>query len=146
MNTVLQVTLVSVLITFGFLLVGLILWYRTKRLIARAQKASGVVIKIKRITFENRDTFSPVIRFTTSDGRALSFTHPVFSYPPEFKVGDHADVLYDPNDPHKARAVKNVSDLFLTARLFGTAGTALLAAGILIGAVLGTLNYLPLLF
>jgi hypothetical protein len=141
MNTVLQVILVSVLITSGFLLAGFILWYRTKRLIAGTQKARGIVIKMKRITFENRDTFSPVIRFTTGDGRALSFTHPVFSYPPEFKVGDQADVLYDPQDPHNARAVKRVSDLFQTARLFGAAGTALLAAGILIGAVLGAMNY-----
>ena len=141
MNIILQVSVVSILITFGFLLVGFILWYRTKKSIARAQKATGVVIKVKKITFENRDTFSPVIRFTTSDGRALSFTHPVYSYPPEYKVGDQADVLYDPQDPHKAHAVKKVSDLFLPAKLFGMAGTALLAAGILIGAVLGAMNY-----
>lgn len=146
MNIILQVSLVSVLITFGFLLVSFILWYRTKRSVARAQKTTGVVIKVNKITFENRDTFSPVIRFTTSDGRSLSFTHPVYSYPAEFRIGDQADVLYDPQDPHKARAIKKVSDLFLPAKLFGMAGTALLATGILIGAVLGAMNYIPLSF
>jgi len=146
MNIVLQVALVFVLMTFSFLLTGFILWLRTKRSITREHRTKGIVIKVKKITFENRDTFSPVIRFTTNDGRALSFTHPIFSYPPEFKVGDQADVLYDPQDPHKARAVKNASDLYLTAKLFGAAGTALLAAGILVGAVIGVMNYFPHLF
>jgi hypothetical protein len=144
MDIVLQVNLVFVLITSGFLLTGFLLWYRTKRMIARAQRATGVVIKVKKMTFENRDVFSPVIRFTTNDGRTLSFTDPHFSYPPEFKIGDRADVLYDPQNPHKARAVKDMSDLFFIAKLFGTAGTALLAAGVLIGAVLGAMNSFPL--
>src|SRR3972149_6835121 len=105
MDTVIQVSLISVLIISGFLLTGFILWYRTKRFLDKAHKSSGVVIKVKKIPFENRDTFSPVVRFTTSDGRALSFTDPNSSYPSEFKVGERADVLYDPQNPHRARAV-----------------------------------------
>jgi hypothetical protein len=142
MNTVLQIYLIGGLIIGGFLLAGFILWVRTKRFIERSQKAEGVVIKVKSITFENRDTFSPVVRFTTSDGRALSFTDPVSKYPAEFEVGDRAQVLYDLRDPHKARVVKRLSDLFLSAKLFGTAGAALLLIGLLVEMLIGLANQL----
>jgi hypothetical protein len=138
MDIVLQGSTGLVIIIAGFLLTSLILWYRAKRFVDRSHKAKGVVIKVRKIPFENRETYSPVVRFTTSDGRALSFTDPVSRYPPEFEVGEKAEVLYDPQDPHKARAVKNLSDLFFVAKMFGTAGAAVLA----VGFVLGTSRYL----
>jgi len=69
----------------------------------KAQKVIGAVIKVRKVPFENRDTFSPVVRFTTRDGRALSFTDPISRYPAEFEVGERAQVLYNPQNPHKAR-------------------------------------------
>jgi len=143
MDIVLQFILRSALITGGFLLVGFILWVRTKRFIDKSQKAEGVVIKVKKVPFENWDTFSPVVRFTTSDGRALSFTDPVSKHPAEFEVGDRAQVLHDLRNPHKARAVKRLSDLFLSAKLFGATGAALLVLGLLVGIVFGLTNNLP---
>jgi len=143
MDIILQLSLVLGSIIIGFLLAAFILWYRTRRFIDRAHKATGVVIKVRKVPFENRDTFSPVVRFTTSDGRALSFTDPVSCYPSEFEVGERAEVLYDPHNPHRARAVKKVSDLFLEARLFWVASAALLAVGFLIGAAYGLMNYFP---
>lgn len=143
MNTVLQFSLIFGLVVLGFLLAGLLLWYRAKRFVDRSHRATGVVIKVKKIPFEHRDTFSPVVRFSTRDGRALSFTDPIAKYPAEFEVGDKTEVLYDPGDPHKARAVKSISDLFITARIFGTAGAALLAVGIVLGMIFGLMNVLP---
>jgi hypothetical protein len=143
MDIVLQYFLIFVLIIAGFLLAGFVLWVRTKRFIDKAHKAEGVVIKVKKVPFENRDTFSPVVRFTTNDGRALSFTDPVSRFPAEFEVGERAQVLYDPQDPHQARAVKRLSDLFLSAKLFGAAGAALLVLGLLAGMVFGLTNNLP---
>jgi len=141
MDIMLQFAVVFGLIMVGLLLAGLILWYRTKRYIDRAHKAIGVVIKLRKVPFENRETFSPVVRFTTNDGRALSFTDPIARYPAEFEVGERTHVLYDPNNPHKARAVKRLSDLFLSAKLFGSASAALLALGLLSGIVFGLRNY-----
>ena len=146
MDIVLKVSLFSVMITAGFMLIGLLLWFRTKRLIQRAHKARGVVLKIKTVRYENRDTFTPVVRFATSDGRALSFTDPISSYPPEFEIGEQVDVLYDPQDPHKARAVKKVSDLFLPARLFRIASMASLAAGFLVSLALMLMNFVLSVF
>jgi hypothetical protein len=116
--------------------VGILLWFRTKRLIERAHKARGVVLKIRTVTYENRDTYTPVVRFATGDGRVLSFTNSVASYPSEFEIGEHVEVLYDPQNPHKARAVKKVSDLFLASRMFRGAGAVSLAIGFLLGAVI----------
>lgn len=125
------------LVILGFLLAGFLLWYRTKRFIDRSHKATGVVIKVKKIPFENRDTFTPVVRFTTRDGRALSFTDPIAKYPAEFEVGEKTQVLYDPQNPHNARAVKRLSDLFLSAKLLGGASAALLAVGLLMELLWG---------
>jgi hypothetical protein len=125
------------LVILGFLLAGFLLWYRTKRFIDSSHKATGVVIKVKKIPFENRDTFTPVVRFTTSDGRALSFTDPIAKYPAEFEVGEKTQVLYDPQNPHNARAVKRLSDLFLSAKLLGGASAALLAVGLLMELLWG---------
>jgi hypothetical protein len=145
-NTVPQLLMVLGFAIVGLLLAGFILWYRTRRFIAKTHRATGVVLKVKIIPFENKDTFAPVVRFTTRDGRALSFTDPVSKYPAEFEVGERTQVLYDPKDPHRARAVRNISDLFLAARIFVVAGIALLAMLLLVGMVLGTLTYLPVFF
>ncbi len=118
----------------GLLLTSLGLWLRAKLTISRRYQANGVVIHLRKVSFDGWDTFSPVVRFTTHDGRALSFTDPVARFPPEYEIGEHTQVLYDPKDPHQARAVKNVSDLFDGAQLFGLTGTGLLLATILIAA------------
>lgn len=123
----------------GFLILGLLLtslglWYRAKRTIYRTFQTEGVVIHVRKIAFESWDTFSPVVRFTTHDGRALSFTDPMSKFPSEYEIGEHTQVLYDPKDPHQARAVKNISDLFLPAQMFGLTGTALLAVALIVAA------------
>lgn len=118
----------------GLLLTGLGLWYRAKRTIARTYQTVGVVIHVRKVSFESWDTFSPVVRFTTHDGRSLSFTDPVSKFPPEYEVGEHTQVLYDPNDPHQARALRNISDLFLPAEMFGLTGTALLVVALTVAA------------
>ena len=120
------------LLILGLLIASLWLWYRAKRTIDRMHRAIGVVIHVRKIPFEGWETFSPVVRFTTHDGRALSFTDPVSKFPSEYEVGEHTHVLYDPKDPHQARAVRNISDLFLSAQMFGFAGTALLLIALII--------------
>jgi hypothetical protein len=144
MDFVLQGLFIFGLLTCGFLLAGFAFWYKAKRFIDKSEKAKGVVIKVKKIPFEDRgDTFSPVVRFRTNDGRALSFTDAVSRYPAEFEVGEQTDVLYDPENPHNARAVKNISDLFLLAKMFGVAGAAVIASGLVMGIVFGFTNRFP---
>lgn len=133
MDTVGHLFLALGLVVLSFLLAGFIAWYRVRRFIDRSHRAMGVVIKVRKIPFESRDTFAPVVRFTTGDGRALSFIDPVSKYPPEFEVGEQAQVFYDPRDPHRARVVKRLADLFISAKLLGGASAALLAVGLLMG-------------
>jgi hypothetical protein len=101
------------------------------------------VIKVRSVPFEKWETFSPVVRFETSDGRALSFTDPISGYPAKFEVGERAQVLYDPHNPHRARTVKRLSDLFLTAKMFGAAGAALLVIGFLVGLLFELTSNMP---
>lgn len=140
MNSVLQFSFILGFVTVGFLIIGIVLWYSARRFIDRSQKAIGVVIKVRKISFENRDTFAPVVRFSTSDGRNLSFTDRISKYPAEFEVGERIEVLYDLKNPHNARAVKRTADLFLLSKLFGLAGGALLALGFVIGTVFALMN------
>lgn len=143
MDNVFQLFLRFGLLAGGFLLVGFILWVRAIRFIDKSHQADGVVIKLRKVPFENYETFSPVVRFETGDGRALSFTDPTSGYPAKFEVGERAQVLYDPDNPHRARAVKKISDLFLSAQLFGAAGAALLVLGLLVGILFGLTNHFP---
>lgn len=131
------------LVAAGFLLVGFILWVRAIRFIDKSHIADGVVIKVRSVPYENWETFSPVVRFETDDGRALSFTDPMSKFPAEFEVGERAQVLYDPHDPHRARAVKRMSDLFLSAQMFGAAGVGLMIFGLLTGVIIELTVHLP---
>lgn len=133
----------SGLLILGLLLASFGLWYRARRTINRTYQAVGVVIHVRKIAFEDWDTFSPVVRFTTHDGRALSFTDPVSKFPPEYEIGEHTQVLYDPGDPHRARAVKNISDLFIPAQMFGLTGSGLLLAALIIAAGTWIVRQLP---
>jgi hypothetical protein len=113
---------VSAFITFALLLVGFILWFRTKRFVDHALRANGVVIENVLASSEDRGTYSPVIRFTAVDGSVVEFTEISSSYPPEYKIGDPIHVLYRRDNFRKARGFKKVSSLYWPAMIFGGIG------------------------
>jgi hypothetical protein len=112
------------------LLLGLFFWLRTKRFVDESVRVTGVVVGLVRKKSKGHGTFSPRVRFTTADGREVEFTEMWSSYPPRFKVGDSAIVLYHRRNPGRARVLTSRWLLYFPALITG--GLGLLFAGVLL--------------
>ena len=118
------------IIALIFLLVGgisLFFAYKkyqdTKKFIQKAISAEGVVIKVDERMETSTDSdgyttnvkmYTPVIKFLTQDGKEIVFTSQVSTNNKNaWKVDQKLVVLYDPEDPQKARINKRTNLYFL---------------------------------
>lgn len=109
-----------------FLLVTVILFFRLLALLAQGNNAEGTVIRL--VEDEEDHMFAPVVQFTTSNGKTAEFTHPIFENPP-YKIGQTVQVLYNRNDPGKAK-IRTFSSMYLLPLVLGILGAGFVAAGI----------------
>lgn len=69
--------------------------------------ADGIVVDNIYLATGDDETASgayhPVVEFKPADGRPVRFTDGVGSLPPDYEVGEHVHVLYDPADAAEAR-------------------------------------------
>lgn len=65
-----------------------------------------------------RTVYAPRVRFTTGDGRQVTFVSGTASNPPEHEEGDRIDVRYRANDPSDA-VIDSVTDVWLGAIVTG---------------------------
>lgn len=100
-----------VLGSVGLLLLGIayLLWTRTKGFMSQAQPVKGTVV---RMASDSEGAYAPIFRFMASNGETIEKHAGMYSKPPEYKVGDIVDVLYDPGNPHGARIAKTSSMYF----------------------------------
>ena len=77
----------------GFFLHAAVRWVRS------AIQADGEVVEV-RCTGKR---CNPAVAFLTATGQPRTFVHPIGSWPPRFRRGDHVAVLYQPDDPGDAR-------------------------------------------
>jgi hypothetical protein len=118
-------------VTFaGFLLVQA---FRTRRLLASGAMARGTVVGVEEDTSRDHDgtgstTYNPVVRFTTADGRTVTFTSAI-GYGSEPDVGGAVDVRYLPDDPEQAEIDR--ATMWMLPAAFGV----LAGAGLLVAAV-----------
>jgi hypothetical protein len=122
--------------------VGILLWYRSKSFLNSAVHTKGTVLEVRKVTSENKGTYSPYVRFTANDGRVIEFLERSSSYPPKYKAGDDANVFYNPANPNKARALMKSSDLYFSAKIFGGIGGGLLFLQVFILVVFLIVFYL----
>jgi len=91
------------------LCVAAFLTYRTSHFIENSETAQGSVIALEPVTStdSNSDTaqttYAPVFSFQAADGKTYAVRSNSSSSPPAFAVNDEVTVLYDPNNPQKAR-------------------------------------------
>ncbi len=65
----------------------------------RAKIAVGTVTELyKSIHDEGGSSYCPVFRFTTPDGKTVSYRGNVCASPPAYKIGDRAELYYDPQN------------------------------------------------
>ena len=126
----------------GFLLAALALlfWLRTRAFLGTAQKAQGTVIRmVYSSDSDGGGGYSPVYTFRTMSGQVIEVTDRMSSNPPQFKEGQIVDVLYDPENPNRARINKWLN-LYFVPLLLGFLGLVFGGIGIAV-YIASTLGY-----
>ena len=118
MSTDLTVGIVFSLVGGLLALIGVVLFIRTRTYISQAQRVKGTVIKMVYST-SNGGGYAPVYQFKTLDGQNIVIQDSLSSNPPRFQVGQEIDVLYESENPQKARINKWMNLYFVPVLLGG---------------------------
>ena len=113
------------------LFISLVLWNKTRLFVARATTAQGVVTDLIAVRDKDggSDTYKPEVKFSTEDGKQITFTSSFSSRPPGYDVGESVPVLYLSGKPQEAR-IKGFGSLW--------SGCVILAG---LGAVFSLVGY-----
>lgn len=121
---------ISLALGVCMLLAAVAKWIEMNNFIDRAEHAQGTVVKMLK-------TFSPgseptdytaVVRFTTRNGRVVTFEDPFRSSPAQFKVGERVEVLYPADNPAAART-RTSGSLWSAVTLLGIGGAVFVVMG-----------------
>jgi hypothetical protein len=131
MSTSFQLGLV--VIAIGLLPAGLgaVAFLRRLRFLRIAQTTSGVVNEVIFMHVADGHSYKPRITFTTQTGETVALNSVPMSNPPQFRVGQQVPVIYDPNDPYRAR-IRSFWSLWFVSLLFGGIGSLLFILGLLL--------------
>ncbi|MBK5971170.1 MULTISPECIES: DUF3592 domain-containing protein [Thiorhodovibrio] len=128
-------------ISILFALIGLVLlaiaafaYDRTTGFIDTALSTTGTVVELTRSSQSGSSsgggsTYRPVVRFQDRQGTTIEFVASVGSNPPSHRPGETVEVLYPPDDPHKA-TLRSVLQLWFTEILLGGLGSLFLLIGL----------------
>jgi len=107
----------------GFLLTALALFFlvRTRIFINNSQQTQGTITQMVYSRDSDSNGYTPVFRFRTLQGQEVEVSGNIRTNPPQFKVGQTIDVLYDPENPQKAR-IKKWFNLYFVPLLLGFLG------------------------
>ena len=114
------------------LLVGVVVWLRTRRFVAESFRVTGTVVGLAaRRGHKGGTTYSPVVEYATREGAIRQFTDPVSSRPAGYSVGDRVEVLYHWRDHDRARLASRFRLYFVPAVL-GFMGLIFTGVGVVI--------------
>jgi len=87
------------------ILVGLSIWYTFTSYMfsTNGLEVQGTVVRLESSTSDGSTTYSPVYSYTV-DGKKYEYESVNSSSIPSHQVGESTTLLYDPNNPEKARA------------------------------------------
>lgn len=81
-----------------------LVYRHTERFVQSAGHAQGTVIKMVKADVRDADgARSPVYTFQDSAGKQHEIRSSAFRYPPAYQVGDTIPVIYQPDQPEKAK-------------------------------------------
>jgi ribosomal protein S16 len=87
------------------------------RFIKRGTKTTATVIDLQQESSSNSDReFTPIFKFTTATGEAVSFKGFGASNPPAYNIGEKVSIVYDHEKPEDAKVLS----------YFGTFGAAII--------------------
>ena len=115
------------------LVIALLLWTSTRNFLAKAQLTRGAVVELREKTDNDGTTYTPVVRFSTADGKEITYVESFSTSPPSYDVGESVEVLYLAEDANQAR-IKGWTSLYLGVAI--CAGIGLLFTGVGAGSLL----------
>ncbi|MEN9206915.1 MAG: DUF3592 domain-containing protein [Gloeomargarita sp. GMQP_bins_120] len=129
----------------GLAMLGFAGWdaHRTWQFVQVAAKTTGEVVDLERQRLADEDyddhyayrryrysgrighrrsvSYYPVVVYTLPDGRRLEVVARTGSTPPRYRIGQRVEVLYDPQNPSRAR-INDFFELWLLPLFFGGFG------------------------
>ncbi len=105
-------------------LIGVFLFIRTRIFIGKAQAVKGTVIQMvysRTSSSSSSGGYAPVYQYKTLDGQSFVMQDNLSSNPPRFQVGQEIDVLYESENPQKAR-INKWMNLYFAPVLLGVLG------------------------
>jgi len=109
------------LVAFTLIALALFFLIRTRLFISKSQQVKGTITQMVYTSDADGGGYSPVFRFRTLDGREVEASENLVTNPPQFKVGQTVDILYDPENPNRAR-IKKGFNLYFVPGLLGCMG------------------------
>jgi len=112
------------LVFFG---IGAGLTYRQFMIRQDAFEVPGEVIRLNESCDDEGCTYSPVVRFTTQDGRQVTYNSTFSSSPPAYDIGEQVTMFYQPDDPQRA-TIKGEGGVFRF--IFAGVGGVIIVVGL----------------
>ncbi len=113
-------------------LIGVFLFIRTRIFIGKAQEVKGTVIQmVYSHSSEGGGSYSPLYQFRTLEGQTIVVQDSLSSNPPLFQAGQEINVLYESENPQKAR-IKKWMNLYFVPVLLGGLGLVFGGVGIVL--------------
>ena len=116
----------------GFLLGAIAFFFliRTRTFLSTAQEVQGTITQMVYHSDSDGGGYAPVFTFRTITGQEISASENLYSNPPQFKVGQIVTVLYDPENPNRAR-IKKGFNLYFVPGLLGFLGLVFGCIGVI---------------
>ena len=102
----------------AFILTGVFFYQNTRTFLSHSETTTGVVTDLIR---SSSGSYTPVVRFETPEGDAITFPGSVGSNPPAHRIGEEIKVHYRPENPRRAR-IDSFFQLWFFSALFGGMG------------------------
>jgi hypothetical protein len=113
------------------ILVGTLCLIKTRQFLAKAAKADGKIVELERKDSGDGVTYSPVFSFTDTSSTQHTVRSSLSSNPPHYAIEEKVSVLYDPQDPQKAR-IDSFVNLYFVPLVMGIIGAMNLLVGLLL--------------
>jgi len=86
-----------------FLVFSLILFNRSVQFLQTGGRATATVIRLESTSGKKNSSVRPIFSFTTITNQEITYVHSVSSYPPAWKIGEQATIVYDQNKPERVK-------------------------------------------
>jgi hypothetical protein len=121
----------SITLTVGLalLIASLFFFRKTIGFIKSSERTTATVIKLEEISSSDGRTWKPIFKYTTYTGKEYTYRASFSSSPSPWKVGDEAQLAYEPANPQKAKLLTYLGSFGLPITLLTIAMPLLVFGG-----------------